>query len=98
MAEVTGCVFIPPGEGNGTILGPNSMTTKLNEEATSGSCGLVEFDVGPRFEAPPTPHAHTREAFVGYVLQGQIALVVDEQAYTVPIGGTIYVPQNAYFR
>lgn len=98
MAKSTGCVFVPPGKGNGIILGLNRLTTKLNAEATSGGCGLVELDVGPHFEAPPTPHAHTREAFVGYVLQGQIALVVDEQTYTVPTGGTIYVPQNAYFR
>src|ERR1700736_5341718 len=67
--------MVPPGEGErATLLG---MGVRLLYRQATGACSLVEFTVPQTSRRPPVHlHHHTEETF--YVVEGVIAVQVDD--------------------
>ncbi len=66
------------------------LTWKAVARDTDGQFGLVEQLGGHGFSAPV--HFHDREAEGFYVLEGEVAFVLDDERVQAPAGSFVYVP------
>jgi mannose-6-phosphate isomerase-like protein (cupin superfamily) len=94
----TQALILQPGEGEAVTLGPNRITFKLGGAETGGAFSVIEYAVGPNFQAPPTPHFHTNECWAAYVLEGTVGLDLDGQTVMAPAGTFFLVPKGLPFK
>jgi mannose-6-phosphate isomerase-like protein (cupin superfamily) len=89
---------ILPGEGRSVQIGPSRITYKLEGEQTSGAFSMIEYEVAPGFEAPPTLHFHTQESWTGYILEGTLGFQLGERTVTLSAGSSLFVPRGLPFK
>lgn len=87
-----------PGEGRQIGVGPNKITFLLEGGETGGAFSLIQYDVAPNFEAPPTMHYHTRESFAGYVIEGTLGFQLGEETVKLSAGASLLVPARTPFK
>ena len=91
-------LVLQPGEGRAITIGPNRITYKIGGDETGGAFSLIEYSVGPRFQAPPTPHFHTHESWVGYILEGTLGFDLGERMVNATAGTFLFVPKGLPFK
>jgi mannose-6-phosphate isomerase-like protein (cupin superfamily) len=87
-----------PGEGRQVTIGPNRITYLLGGHQTGERFSLIQYEVGPGFEAPKALHFHTREDFSGYVLEGTLGFQIGARTVTLPAGSSLVVPKSVPFK
>ena len=68
------------------------MTFLATGEETQGQLALIEA-VGRRGNVPP-PHIHHREDEIFYVMEGEIAVSVNDRTIKVTPGTMVFLPRN----
>ncbi len=59
---------------------------------------MIEYNVGPRFVAPPVLHWHEDTDFAGYVLEGRLQFRFEgDRVEHVEAGSVLYVERNTKF-
>lgn len=59
---------------------------------------MIEYNVGPRFIAPPVLHWHEDTDFAGYVLEGRVQFrFEDDRVESIGAGSVLYVERNTKF-
>ncbi|MGA9997045.1 MAG: cupin domain-containing protein [Pyrinomonadaceae bacterium] len=96
--DTSDSIVLQPGEGRQIDIGPNRISYKIGSEQTGGAFSLIEYSVGPRFKAPPTPHFHTHESWAGYVIEGTLGFELGEQTVNAPAGTFLFVPKGLPFK
>lgn len=86
-----------PGTGRRVHVGPNVITLRTTAMESEGRIGVIEYDVAPRFVAPPVLHWHTRESFTGYLIQGALRFRFDDGVVEAGPGTTVHVPARCPF-
>lgn len=87
-----------PGEGRMIGVGPNRITFLLGGEQTGGAFSLIQYEVAPRFEAPPTLHYHTKESWAGYILEGTLGFQIGERTVRLTAGSSLLIPARTPFK
>lgn len=87
-----------PGEGRRIGVGPNQITFLLSAQETGGHFSLIQYDVAPSFEAPPTLHYHTKESFAGYIIEGTLGFQIGEETVQLVAGSSLHVPAGVPFK
>jgi mannose-6-phosphate isomerase-like protein (cupin superfamily) len=85
------------GTGRRVHVGPNVITFRTTAMESNGRIGVIEYDVAPRFVAPPVLHWHTREAFTGYVIEGTLRFRFAGGVAEAGPGTTVHVPARCPF-
>lgn len=81
-----------PGQGEALRVGPNQVTLRVTAAQSEGRIGVTEYQVAPRFAAPPVPHWHTRESWTAHVLRGTIRFRFADGPVDAGAGATVHVP------
>ena len=68
------------------------MTLQATSEHSDGALAVLEYEVSPSFPGPPL-HLHAFDEFF-YVLEGELAFRLGDDAVTLGAGGYVYVPGN----
>jgi len=87
-----------PGEGERLKAGAEELRYVFSSQETGGGFDLIERWVSPNFQSPPLAHAHTREDWMAYVLEGRLVFQVDEEQVELTGGASLFVPRGIYFR
>ncbi len=85
-------------EGERITLGAEEMRFALTTEDTNGRFDLIERMVSPNFQSPPLAHTHSKEDWMGYVIEGRLVFQLDGRDVEVGTGGSLFVPKGVYFR
>lgn len=86
------------GEAETLQVGAERLSFTLNGGDTGGAFGLVERVVSPLFQSPPQPHSHSREDFMGYLLEGRLVFQLNGREEALGPGDTLFVPRGVWFR
>ena len=82
------------GQGKDFDYSQDHCFVKLPSSDTGGELTMVEDQLKPGFRLPR--HHHKRMTEVFYVLEGQIAFVLDDQTITLNAGDTLTIPPNVW--
>jgi quercetin dioxygenase-like cupin family protein len=85
-------IIAKPGEGSALWHGDALWEFKVRSEETGNRFWLAELTAGKGWASPI--HLHTREDESFYVHSGQLWVMVDGTEYTVPTGGTVFLPKD----
>lgn len=88
--------MIRPDDGVHLKAGPATVTLKVTADH-GARFSLVDYLVGPSFAAPPQLHAHTREDWAAYVVEGELVFVLGTTEKTVGAGSIILIPAGVPF-
>lgn len=86
------------GEALRSIAGQEVFDFTLTRAETGGAVGLVERLVSPRFQSPPQAHWHTREDWLGYLLDGELVFQLNGTDHALGAGDCLFVPRGVRFR
>lgn len=95
-ANPKGARIVRRDEGRRLQAGPVAITYKLESSHDAG-WSMLQFEVGPGFEAPPAQHWHTREHAFFYVLEGAIRLGLGDESAQISAGDMVHLPPGAPF-
>src|SRR5262249_33023194 len=90
-------IVMAAGQGRAIGVGPNTITYKMTGEQTSGRAGVIGYEIGPRFVAPPVLHWHTKEAWTAHIVRGAVRFKFASGAVELGEGGTVHVPAYCPF-
>jgi mannose-6-phosphate isomerase-like protein (cupin superfamily) len=91
VPEGPATTVLGPGDGETMTIADNTVTFLADSASTGGICGVVDYTAGPRFRGPP-PHLHHETAEVFFVLEGELAMRLGDEALTLLAGGFVLVP------
>lgn len=78
------------GEGAVVAMGGTTITYKVTAADTNGAWSLIEYNLPPYYQGTPTHwHAQTLEAL--YIVQGTLALTLDDHTIMANRGASILV-------
>ncbi|MBF9234508.1 cupin domain-containing protein [Microvirga alba] len=86
------------GEGETIKVGAEEIRFALTSAETNGRLDLIERMVSPNFQSPPLAHTHTREDWMGYLIEGRLVFQLDGETKELKPGGSLFVPRGVYFR
>ncbi len=87
---------VSPGVGQQVWVVDELIRFIATGSETGGAYTLTESMVLPN--GGPPPHVHHRDDEAFWVLEGELEVVVGEQAYTVPTGGYVHLPRGVPHR
>ena len=70
------------------VANPNVMMMQFGGELIK--VGIVTYKTG---ETPP-PHSHPNDEQWIYMLEGRVALLLDEEVFTIGPGDLVHIPRN----
>ena len=70
------------------VANPNVMMMQFEGELIK--VGIVTYKTG---ETPP-PHSHPNDEQWIYMLEGRVALLLDEEVFTIGPGDLVHIPRN----
>lgn len=79
------------GQGQSLSLLGSTITCKVTSASTGGAWSLVEY-MAPPYWAGPAVHWHTRTTEAFYVLDGTLALTLDDKTSMIGKGACVVVP------
>jgi mannose-6-phosphate isomerase-like protein (cupin superfamily) len=80
------------GEGERLAVGGGAVTLQVTSEHSDGGLTLIEYEVPAGFPGPPL-HVHAFDELF-YVLDGELAFRLGDDAVTLGAGGHVYAPGN----
>jgi mannose-6-phosphate isomerase-like protein (cupin superfamily) len=86
--------IVPPGQGHLLTARGNMLAFKAVAAQTGGDFSLMERIVPPGARMPP-PHRHLNCSEAFFVLDGEIAFRLDDEALTGRPGDFLLVPRGA---
>ena len=89
-------VHVPPGEGESLWVVGDTYTFKATAGNTGGALFVMEASVPPQGGPPPHIHHRTDEAF--YLQEGELEMVVGEDAYLARAGSFVFIPKGTVHR
>ncbi len=96
-AAPVSAVINRPGEGERLQMGPNSLVLHAASEDTDGSFFMSETELAPRAQGPPL-HVHERIHDMFFVLEGTLALQVEDDEIEATPGTFACVPPGVPHR
>jgi len=93
-AQIRPALVLAPGEGRPVSLGAaGEVILKAVSSDTGGTLAVYEFTVPPATAGPPLHiHRNWDEGF--YVLEGEMAFLIDGQTSTAPAGAFVFIPRG----
>ena len=85
--------ILSPSEGEKYPAGPFLLTRRVLGEQTRGEFEMWELALGP---ATIDYHVHRKMDETLYVLEGEIAFVVNGQTFVRPAGSVAFVPRGVH--
>jgi mannose-6-phosphate isomerase-like protein (cupin superfamily) len=86
------------GEGRQLECFGCRFEVKVSAAQTGGEFSVVEMAAPPGFRAPPALHRHPDMDWHAYVLEGAVAMDLDDRAVTVERGAVVVIPRGTAFR
>ena len=80
-----------PDEGESMTVFGNVITIKAGAPETGGALCLVDYTAGAGFPGPP-PHVHHETVDMFFVLEGELAMRLEDETLTLAPGSFVLVP------
>ena len=80
-------------EGERLVLGPNTVTIKLDADDTDGKFALIDYAVSAGNPGPP-PHVHPSFDELFYVVEGEITFRLGDETVVAGPGTSAFTPGN----
>ena len=77
-------IIVQPGEGDVISVFGYKVMRKIRGEQTSGAVSIVELLYPPGNFTPP--HRHLKTVEIGYILEGELGVMVAEEDFQVGPG------------
>ncbi len=88
-----GRAMIAPGEGEVVLQGGVGVVRKISAAATGGAFSVVEHPLEPGALAAP-PHTHATTDEYSFVIEGEIGVLMGEEAFRAPAGSYVLKPRG----
>jgi len=86
-------LLLDAGNGKEITVGGSKLYVKLLSEQTNNRMTITEYILSPKFPGPP-PHKHKTFEHAWYVLEGTLAVQLDEKETVITEGGFVFIPKR----